>query len=378
MATLPNITTPKDSAHRSTGHGATGHSATRQTIIPGLLLCVGVTGLALIAQQAEAALSGRAWLEAVVLAILIGTGVRTIWTPPALFVPGVHFASKMVLEIAVALLGVTISFHTILAAGAPLLLGIVATVALSITGSFLLGRLFALPWRMAMLVACGNSICGNSAIAAVAPVIDAEGDDVAAAIAFTAVLGVAVVLLLPLIAGHLHLNPTAGGALAGLTVYAVPQVLAAAAPMGGAAVQFGTLVKLVRVLMLGPVVATLSLIMAGRSTVPVASAAAKPRWHLAAITHFLPWFILAFLAAAALRSLGVLPDSVVGPASRSANLLTIVAMAGLGLSTDLRQVMAAGLRVTAVVTLSLLLLGGIALLLLWAVGLAWGAMPSAY
>ncbi len=107
---------------------------------------------------------------------------------------------------------------------------------------------------MAVLVACGNSICGNSAIAAVAPVIGADGEDVAASIAFTAVLGVVVVLSLPLACPLLHLSGLQYGALAGLTVYAVPQVLAAAAPLGAVAVQIGTLVKLVRVLMLGPVV----------------------------------------------------------------------------------------------------------------------------
>lgn len=81
---------------------------------------------------------------------------------------------------------------------------------------------------MAMLVACGNAICGNSAIAAVAPVINAESDDIATSIAFTAVLGIVVVIALPVAAHHLHLSPYAGGALAGLTVYAVPQVVAMA------------------------------------------------------------------------------------------------------------------------------------------------------
>jgi uncharacterized integral membrane protein (TIGR00698 family) len=246
-------------------------------------------------------------------------------------------------------------------------------VAAAIGGSYALGRLFGLPGKMAMLVACGNAICGNSAIAAVAPVIEADSDDVAASIAFTAVLGVGVVLLLPLLAAALHLNPTAGGALAGLTVYAVPQVLAAAAPMGGAAVQFGTLVKLVRVLMLGPVVATLSLLMARRRP-----GAVVRRRGPGAVTRYLPWFILAFLAAAALRSGGAIPDWAVVPAGKVAGILTIVSMAALGLGVDLRSVVAAGPRVTAVVSLSLLLLGGAALLVLWATGLAWGVQPTPY
>jgi uncharacterized membrane protein YadS len=107
---------------------------------------------------------------------------------------------------------------------------------------------------MAVLVACGNAICGNSAIAAVAPIIGATAREVAAAIAFTAVLGVAVVLALPLLVPALGLSATQYGVLAGLSVYAVPQVLAATAPLGSLSMQAGTLVKLLRVLMLGPLV----------------------------------------------------------------------------------------------------------------------------
>jgi uncharacterized membrane protein YadS len=92
---------------------------------------------------------------------------------------------------------------------------------------------------MATLIACGNSICGNSAIAAVAPVIGADGEDVAASIAFTAVLGVVVVLILPLLALAWHMSPRAFGVFAGLTVYAVPQVLAATAPISSVSAQMG-------------------------------------------------------------------------------------------------------------------------------------------
>ena len=113
---------------------------------------------------------------------------------------------------------------------------------------------------MSVLIACGNSICrGNSAIAAVAPVIGADSDDVASSISFTAVLGVVVVLGLPLLVPLLRLSLTQYGVLAGLTVYAVPQVLAATLPIGALSNQVGTVIKLVRVLMLGPVVLGFSL-----------------------------------------------------------------------------------------------------------------------
>ncbi|HLZ79417.1 MAG TPA: putative sulfate exporter family transporter [Sphingomonas sp.] len=337
------------------------------TVLPGLLLSLAVTLAALVAQRAEVALTGRAWLEALVLAILIGTAVRTAWAPGAHWQAGIRFSAHMLLEVAVTLLGATISLGAIVGAGAPLVAGIVATVAIAISASFALGRLFGLPRKLAMLIACGNAICGNSAIAAVAPVIEAESDDVAASIAFTAVLGVVVVLALPLLAHALGLGDHAGGALAGLTVYAVPQVLAAAAPLGVVAVQLGTLVKLVRVLMLGPVVMGLSLLMAKRRG-QVQSVASHSVGAL--VTRFVPWFILAFLALAAARSTGLLPSALVAAAGQFASLLTIVSMAALGLGVDLRSVAAAGPQVVAVVTLSLMILGGAALIAIRLAGLA--------
>ena len=120
--------------------------------------------------------------------------------------------------------------------------------------------MLGLSTRLSILIACGNSICGNSAIAAVAPVIGADGDEIASSISFTAILGVMMVLGLPLLIPLLQLSATQYGILAGLTVYAVPQVLAATVPAGLVSTQIGTLVKLMRVLMLGPVVVGLSLL----------------------------------------------------------------------------------------------------------------------
>src|SRR6185369_10141392 len=231
-------------------------------IVPGLALCVAISVVGYVLQQLELRTFGRAWIETLVLAILAGAAVRTAWTPGAEWKRGIDFSAKLVLEVAVVLLGASLSATTVLAAGWPLLVSILGIVAGAILLSFVIGRLLGLSKRLAILVACGNSICGNSAIAAVAPVIGADGDEVAASIAFTAVLGVVVVLLLPLIGALLGMTEIGYGALAGLTIYAVPQVLAAAAPMGARAVQIGTLVKLIRVLMLGPVCVVLSLVSA--------------------------------------------------------------------------------------------------------------------
>jgi uncharacterized membrane protein YadS len=232
---------------------------------------------------------------------------------------------------------------------------------------------------MAMLVACGNSICGNSAIAAVAPVIGADGEDIAASIAFTAVLGVVAVLGLPLLPALLHLSDVQYGVLAGMTVYAVPQVLAATAPIGLMAIHMGTLVKLIRVLMLGPVVLGLTLLTSRLRSEPdeapphitagdrpVANRPAASGLHL---SRLVPWFIVGFLALAALRSADLIPHGTLAPMAVVANLLTVISMAALGLGTDLKVVARAGVRVTSAVILSLLILAAISFTLIHLLGI---------
>ena len=116
------------------------------------------------------------------------------------------------------LLGASISFAAIAASGVALLGAIAAIVVVTLGFSFGISRMLGLPTRLSILIACGNSICGNSAIAAVAPVIGADSDDIASSISFTAILGVMMVLGLPLLIPLLQLSATQYGILAGLTV----------------------------------------------------------------------------------------------------------------------------------------------------------------
>jgi uncharacterized integral membrane protein (TIGR00698 family) len=344
-------------------------------ILPGLALCAGVTAAALGLQALEIRLFGSAWLESLVLAILVGTVVRTIWAPNHTWHRGIDFSAKFLLELAVVLLGASVSAAMIASAGVAFLLGIGGVVVMTIAASYGIGRLFGLKRRMAILVACGNSICGNSAIAAVAPVIGADSDDVATSIAFTAVLGVLTVLGLPLIGGLLGMSALQYGALTGLTVYAVPQVLAAASPMGAVAIQMGTLVKLVRVLMLGPVTLALSI---GTTTLreetdelePMVTSGDRPKPGLPPVHRLVPWFILLFLGMVALRSVNAFPPAALSTIASVASLLTVVSMAALGLGVDIRVVAKAGPRVVFTVTASLIVLGVISYALIKALNLA--------
>ena len=343
----------------------TGMLPRARLLLPGVIVC-GIISLAAVATEGvERRLLGSAHIEALVLAILLGAMVRTAWKPPAYLAPGISFTARELLEVAVVLLGATLDIPLLLQAGPLLLAGIAGTVSAALATGYLVARLLGLPASLATLVACGNAICGNSAIAAVAPVIGADGDDVAAAIAFTAVLGVLVVLILPPLGAFLGLSPYGYGVVAGLTVYAVPQVIAATFPVSTISGQVGTLVKLVRVLMLGPVVVVLSLVRRGRLKAAdghpapgITSGQRRPP-----LSRLVPWFIIGFLLLAVARAVGLIPVPIAAIAGRMATVLTILSMAALGLGVDVRVLAHVGGRVTAAAICSLGMLLGISLLL---------------
>jgi uncharacterized membrane protein YadS len=161
----------------------------------------------------------------------------------------------------------------------------------------------------------------------------------------------------------LALSESQYGVLAGLTVYAVPQVLAATVPISPLSAQLGTMVKLVRVLMLGPVVVLLSLLLPNVNICARRPPTLKRR-------HLVPWFILGFLALATLRAIGLVPQAMQGPMAAIASWLTIISMAGLGLGVDIRNVGRAGGTVTLAVVMSWIVLLCIGTALIWLLGVA--------
>ena len=311
------------------------------SFIPGIAAAVVVSFVAVAGGRGEERAFGRAIIEPLVLAILVGMVVRTIHGESSRTEPGVRFVAKDVLELAVCLLGATMDVPRLFASGPALAFGIVFLVCVALAVGLLIGRLAGLSPKLAVLVASGNAICGNSAIAAIAPVIGADREDVAASIALTAVLGVIVVLSLPLLIRPLGLSHYQYGILAGLTVYAVPQVLAAAFAVSVLSGQVATIVKLARVLMLGPVVIFFALRAhrASRATL--------------SFRKIVPWFVLGFVVLAVLRSGQLIPDSVSNAAKLVAGWLTIAAMAALGLTVDVRSVRQVGPRVVVAVSGSL-------------------------
>ncbi len=314
-------------------------------LLPGLLIAAAITAIAVGIAQVEEALLGHAVLEPLVLALLLGLVVRAAWTPPTTAEPGIAFAGKQLLEVAIVVLGLTLDLNQIVDAGWKIVISVLLLVTMTLILGTLIGRAMGLGTRLAVLVAVGNAICGNSAIAAVAPAIRAKKTEVAAAISLTAVFGVGVVLVLPLLVPLLSLTDERYGVVAGLSVYAVPQVLAATFTVSAQAGQVASLVKLSRVVLLGPVVALLAILF--REPTEAGSGTTKSL----SLKKMLPWFVVGFAIAATLRTAGLVPDGLATGATNTSRLLTAVAMAGLGLGVDIRAVGQTGSRVIGVVSI---------------------------
>jgi len=149
-------------------------STTVRRLIPGIALAATVTLVAIVIAEIETLIIGYALLEPLVLALILGVVVRAFWQPPANMQPGIDFSAKQVLEFAIVLIGFSLALGTLIDAGAKLALAVLVSVSLTLALGTGLGKLAGLPLKLSVLIGVGNAICGNSAIAAVAPAIRAR------------------------------------------------------------------------------------------------------------------------------------------------------------------------------------------------------------
>jgi uncharacterized integral membrane protein (TIGR00698 family) len=327
--------------------------------LPGILAC---TALGLLAAWLDPALThGR--IDAVTLGLGLGILCRALLKLPSVLGPGVDFTGRRVLEVVTCALGAAIGLSEIARMGWTGALSVAAVVCLALTLGYALARSCGLSSTLAVLVATGNAICGNSAILAIAPVVRAEKDEIASALAVTAVLGAVLVLLLPFWQGVMGLDQRQFGAVAGLTVYAVPQVLAATMPSGTVATAVGTLVKLTRVALLGPVILVFGAIWSrSRASTEAAGATLRRGWF--------PWYVTGFLILAAARSSNLLPEAIGSVIGRTAHAVMPVTMAALGLQVDLKSLRAVGPRLSLVVAGMLVALLALSVAVIRVVGVA--------
>ena len=289
-------------------------------------------------------------LSPLLIAIVLGAVVANVVDLPQRVRPGLAFSAKRLLRVGIALLGLQLLLADVLGLGWKVIVVVVAVVALGISGTMVVGGLLGLTWTQRVLIACGFSICGAAAVAAVDGVVDAKEDEVLTAVALVVIFGTLMIPAVPLLSQALGLSDEAAGVWAGGSIHEVAQVVAAGGVIGGAALGVAAVTKLARVLMLAPVIAILGIRQ--RLTVSGADAHRPP---------LVPLFVAAFLVCVGVRATGLVPDVVLGAATVVQTALLTAAMFALGAGVRVATIRKVGARPFVLAAISTVWVASIAL-----------------
>lgn len=304
-------------------------------IIPGLAISLLI---ALVAKAIEGLMPVHI-VGASVIALFIGMTVNH-FLKTELLKPGIKFASKKVLKFAIILLGASLSVGVILSVGKLSLTVMLFTLLTCFGGGYFTGRLLKLNWKLSSLISAGTGICGGSAIAAIAPVIDAEDSDIAYAMSATFLFDMAMIILFPIMGKMLGLSDMAYGLWAGTAVNDTSSVVAAGYAFSEGAGDFATMVKLTRTLSIIPAVLVFSFINLRLKRKENADAS----YRKVNVSGLFPWFILGFLTLAVINSIGLIPANVSAAAKELSKFLMVAALGAIGLNTSFKDMKKSGIN----------------------------------
>ncbi|MFC3688895.1 YeiH family protein [Aquipuribacter hungaricus] len=314
-------------------------------LVPGLVVVAAATAVAFAVAPLVPG------LNASTVAVVLGALAVNLGLHRAPLHAGTRFASRRLLRVAVVLLGLQLALPQLVDLGLGGLAVVVVTVAVTFTGTRLLGRLLGVSGPRSLLIATGFSICGASAVAAMEEVAEGDEDDTAVAIALVTLCGSVAIFLLPLLRGPLGLDPVAFGSWVGASVHDVGQTVATADRVPGA-LTAAVVVKLSRVVMLAPLVALVAVAQRRRRSRSASTTGRRP--------PLLPLFVAGFLAAIALSSTGLLPSPVLAGAKTVQEVLLAAALVGLGTGIHLPSLVRTGGRALVLGLVSWVLVGGVA------------------
>ena len=329
-------------ASRQTGAQGPALPQSLRRLAPGILSALGLAFIAHGLGKAFPIIGGS------IFGILLGVAVRNIVGLDASLSPGVTFTGKKILQASIVLLGAILSLSQAWRTGTESLGVMLISLATGLLVSLAVGKYSRVPWRLASLIGAGTSICGASAIAAVAPVVAAEEDEVAYSISTVFLFNIAAVFLFPLLGHLLGLQDKAFGLWAGTAINDTSSVVASGFAWSTAAGEYATIVKLARSTMIVPV----AMAFAGWAAFKGSRAESSVKWQ-----KIVPWFIFGFLGMALLNTIGLLGGT--GPWLGSiAKFGITLALVGVGLGADFGKIRATGLRP---LVLGLITWGGVAL-----------------
>lgn len=311
-------------------------------------------------------------LESVTFAILFGLLLGNLLPLPLFLLPGI-LNFEMALKGGIILLGIGLSFFAVLEIGAKAISVVILCLLIAPLLFYFIGRKAGLSEKMNILIGVGTTICGTTAIAITAPVIEAEGDDVSYAIGTISLVGLAAMFTLPVLARLFGLKESVFGLWAGTAVHATPQVIAAGYMYGTVAGQVSTVAKLTRNIFMAPAVFLIRL-----AHMKKASKDHNVNHKKAQYSKAVPLFLLGFLALAILRTIGDKTSLIPAPqwqwvvqnVNDLGKFLVLIAMAGIGLNTRLKNMRRIGLRPFLVGLAASILLATISLVLIHLLGIS--------
>lgn len=332
-----------------------------QKIAPGVAVALAI---AFVAQYLEGLLPIHL-IGGSVIALFLGMVINHWWHPQGINA-GLKFTSKKILKFAIILLGASLSVGTILTVGRLSLTVMVFTLLTCFGGGYFVGKALGLDWKISNLISAGTGICGGSAIAAIAPVIDAEDRDIAYAMSATFLFDMAMILAFPFMGNALGLSDIAYGLWAGTAVNDTSSVVAAGYAFSEAAGDFATMVKLTRTLSIIPTVLAFAYInirvkQKESATIQGAVDAVKEKGLPYEVSQteqisqgketitgktdiwsLFPWFIVAFVVLSLVNSTGVIPVAVSAGAKNLSKFLMVAALAAIGMNTSFKDMKKSG------------------------------------
>ena len=333
----------------------------RLLFLLGVAICFAVARLSVLLEK----LIPGELLGASIIALFMGTIVNSFFHPKWIQ-PALKFTSKKILKAAIILLGASLSVSTILSVGKMTFFVMIFTFAMCFGAGFFIRKLFGLNWKLSNLISAGTGICGGSAVAAIAPVIDADDKDIAFAMSSTFLFDMVMIALYPLMGKVLGMSDIAYGIWSGTSVNDTASVVASGYAFSEAAGDFATMVKLTRTIAIIPTVLVFAWIGVRMKKKEMQATGDGKKVNM---TKIIPWFIGGFLLLAIINSVGLIPAAVSGIMKTASKFLMVTALAAIGLNTSLTDFKKAGLKpmfygitIDTLVTLT-------ALIVIWCMGL---------
>jgi len=319
--------------------------------IPGITVCLIAGTLVYFTST----LGKNILLDPLILALIVGVLLRNFLGGSNWHREGSNFISKYLLEISILLLGGSISMTYLVAGGISLAILIILGVILGLIVAFTVGHyLLKLDRKIAILIGVSNSVCGNAAAIAIAPIINASPSQLATVLGISSVIGAFQIIILPLFSPMIGLNDYQYGIVAGMTVYAVAQVYAASASVSSVSATVATLVKLSRVILLVPILVISQLISNLWKTTDMRKNQAAS--YISALNN-VPWFIIGFISLSVLKTAGFIDEEISDFIRSLCHYLFVISMVAIGTNVDLKEVVQLGSKValTALVVIGFML-----------------------